>query len=187
MSFSFLFWWWWNHSAIRGCLEYADLLKTVLTLQIMKGDKWMHVLLRLVAFHSAIPWTADCQAPLSMGLPGQECWSGLRFPTPADLPKPGIESTSLVSCVSFTGRWILYHWVTLEAQSESSTGEKKSNKWDYRIVGPAPTLSKDSKPDVLMWNYTLYPMLSVGIKHFSIFESIERRFKERLSQKRLTC
>ena len=31
-------------------------------------------------------WTAACQAPLSMEFSRQECWSGLPFPTPGDLP-----------------------------------------------------------------------------------------------------
>ena len=35
-----------------------------------------------------------CQAPLSMGSPRQEYWSGLPFPSPGDLPDPGIELTS---------------------------------------------------------------------------------------------
>ena len=33
--------------------------------------------------------TVACQAPLSMGFPRQECWSGLPFPSPEDLPAPG--------------------------------------------------------------------------------------------------
>ena len=41
------------------------------------------------------PWTVTHQAPLSMGFSRQEYWSGLPFPTPGDLPKPGIESGSL--------------------------------------------------------------------------------------------
>ena len=41
----------------------------------------------------ATPWTASCQAPLSIGLSGQENWSGLPFPSPGDLPNPGIEPT----------------------------------------------------------------------------------------------
>ena len=40
----------------------------------------------------ATPWTA--QAPLSMGFPRQEYWSGLLFPSPRDLPDPGIKPTS---------------------------------------------------------------------------------------------
>ena len=41
-----------------------------------------------------IPWTIACQAPMSMGFSRQECWSGLPFPPPGDLPAPGIEPTS---------------------------------------------------------------------------------------------
>ena len=42
----------------------------------------------------AIPWTVACQAPLSMGFPRQEYWSGLSFPSPGDLPNSGIEPAS---------------------------------------------------------------------------------------------
>ena len=37
------------------------------------------------------PWTVACQAPLSMEFSRQEYWSGLPFPSPVDLPDPGIE------------------------------------------------------------------------------------------------
>ena len=37
------------------------------------------------------PWTVAYQAALSMGFSRQECWSGLPFPSPGDLPDPGIE------------------------------------------------------------------------------------------------
>ena len=40
------------------------------------------------------PWTAACQAPLSMGFSKQEYWSGLPFPSPRDLPDLGIEPRS---------------------------------------------------------------------------------------------
>ena len=40
------------------------------------------------------PWTATCQAPLSMGFSGQEYWSGLPFPSPGDLSNAGIEPGS---------------------------------------------------------------------------------------------
>jgi len=37
------------------------------------------------------PWTVACQAPPSMGFSRQEYWNGLPFPSPGDLPDPGIE------------------------------------------------------------------------------------------------
>ena len=39
----------------------------------------------------ATPWTVAYQAPLSMGFSRQEYWSGLPFPSPGDLPNPGIK------------------------------------------------------------------------------------------------
>jgi len=42
----------------------------------------------------ATPWAIAHQAPLSMGFPRQEYWSGLSFPSPWDLPDPRIEPTS---------------------------------------------------------------------------------------------
>ena len=39
----------------------------------------------------ATPWTVAYQAPLSMGFSRQEHWSGLPFPSPGDLPDPGIK------------------------------------------------------------------------------------------------
>ena len=42
----------------------------------------------------ATPWTIAYQAPPSMGFSGQEYWSGLPFPSPGDLPDPGIEPRS---------------------------------------------------------------------------------------------
>ena len=41
------------------------------------------------------PWTTAEQSPLSMGFSRQEYWSGLPFPSPGDLPEPGIEPRSL--------------------------------------------------------------------------------------------
>ena len=42
----------------------------------------------------ATPWTVAYQAPPSMGFSRQEYWSGLPFPSPGDLPDPGIEPGS---------------------------------------------------------------------------------------------
>ena len=40
------------------------------------------------------PWTVAHQAPPSMEFSRQEYWSGLPFPSPGDLPNPGIEPRS---------------------------------------------------------------------------------------------
>ena len=48
-------------------------------------------------------WTVAHQASLSLGFPRQEYWSGLPFPTPGDLPDPGIKPTSLESAALAPG------------------------------------------------------------------------------------
>ena len=40
------------------------------------------------------PWTVAYQAPPSMGYSRQEYWGGVPFPSPGDLPDPGIEPGS---------------------------------------------------------------------------------------------
>ena len=55
-----------------------------------------------------IPWTIAHQAPLSMGFPRQEYWSGLPFPSPGDLPDSGIKHTSLASPAR-TDRFLVLH------------------------------------------------------------------------------
>ena len=52
----------------------------------------MKLLSRVQLF--VIPWTVAYQAPLSMEFSRQEYWSGLPFPSPGDLPDPGIEPRS---------------------------------------------------------------------------------------------
>ena len=55
-------------------------------------------------------WTVVHKAPLSIGFPRQEYWSGLPFPSPGDIPDPGIEPQ--VSCIA--GRFFT-DWITREA------------------------------------------------------------------------
>ena len=47
-------------------------------------------------------WTVALQAPLPMGFPRQEHWSGSPFLSPGDLPHPGIEPMSPVLAGGFT-------------------------------------------------------------------------------------
>ena len=42
-------------------------------------------------------WTVACQAPLSMGFPRQEYWSGLPFPSPGVFLFPGMEPSCFES------------------------------------------------------------------------------------------
>ena len=66
----------------------TSILTDVMDLDLEKREKHSNVRL------FATPWTVAYQAPPSMGFSRQECWSGLPFPSPGDLPDPGIESRS---------------------------------------------------------------------------------------------
>ena len=55
----------------------------------------------LMASSSAISWSVARRAPLSTEFPKQECWSGLPFSSPGDLPNPRIESTPPISAGRF--------------------------------------------------------------------------------------
>ena len=72
---------------LNGTLFYLHLI-IIVTSYMYKVKLLSHVRL------FATPWTVACQAPLSMGFSQQECWSGLPFPSPGDLPDPGIEPGS---------------------------------------------------------------------------------------------
>ena len=56
--------------------------------------KWSEVKLLSRVRLFATPWTVAHQAPLSIGFSRQEHWSVLPFPSPGDLPDPGIEPRS---------------------------------------------------------------------------------------------
>ena len=58
----------------------------------MESGKKVELLSRVRLF--ATPWTVAYQAPPSMGVSREEYWSGLPFPSPGDLPYPGMEPRS---------------------------------------------------------------------------------------------
>ena len=58
------------------------------------------------------PWTVVPRAPLSVGFPRHEYWSGLPFSTLGELPDPGVESVSPASLALAGG------FFTTEPQAE---------------------------------------------------------------------
>ena len=77
------------------------------TVPVVFGNQmWLSLLSPIPCMHAKLlqscltlwtPWTIAQQAPHSMELPRQEYWSGLPFPSPGDLPDPGIKPASLMS------------------------------------------------------------------------------------------
>ena len=75
---------WFINSKISGVPEDARNWESFIVVVLSLSRVWLF----------ATPWTAAHQAPLSMGFPRQEYWSGLPFSSLGDLPDPGIEPTS---------------------------------------------------------------------------------------------
>ena len=117
---------------MNGPFSYTFLLKLT--------DLEVHYMVVVVVVRSlscvrlfATPWTVAYQAPLSMGFSRQEYWSGLPFPSPGDLPNPGIEPRS----------------PALEADSLTSEPPGKRNKQSSLESGnflPKHFISKESFP-----------------------------------------
>ena len=81
--------------------QVAQLVKNLPAMQVTWGPAlgWKDPLENGKATYSSIlvlriPWTVAYQPSPSMGFSGQEYWSGLPFPSPGDLPDPGIEPGS---------------------------------------------------------------------------------------------
>ena len=64
---------------------------------------WSEVTLLSHVWLFVTPWTVAYQVPPSIGFSRQKYWSGLPFPSPGELPNPGIEP-GLPHC-----RQMLYH------------------------------------------------------------------------------
>ena len=69
-----------------------------ITLKKMEGTKSHHSNVKVKSLSRVrlcvTLWTVAYQTPPSMGFSRQEYWSGLPFPSPGDLPEPGIETKS---------------------------------------------------------------------------------------------
>ena len=86
------------------------------TLHMRQTSSFLLSLSRVQPF--AIPCTIACQAPQSMGFSRQKYWSGLPFPSPGDLPNPGIKprSPALQEDSSSPGKPSFFLETTLECQ-----------------------------------------------------------------------
>ena len=88
----------------------------------------------------ATPWPVAYQAPPSMGFSRQEYWSGLPFPSPGDLPDPGIkpgppafQADALTSEAPGTNRMELWTWMnstcnTMNDSHQCNTEQKARHK-----------------------------------------------------------
>ena len=81
-------------------LSLYEVLSSSTSVQLIQIHFFMHLFI-LSHFNNvqcfATLWTVAHQVPLSLEFPKQEHWSGLPFPSPENLPDPGIKLASLMS------------------------------------------------------------------------------------------
>ena len=87
--------WYKSYSALENKLENV-LLSGSICVRLLLFVSFLLLLFShyVVSNSFATPWTVAHPAPLSMGFPRQEYWSGLPFPSPGDHPNPGTEPRS---------------------------------------------------------------------------------------------
>ena len=98
-----------------------------------------------------IPCSIAHQIPLSMGFVRQEYWSGLPFPSPGNLPDPGIEPRSL----------------TLRADSLPSEPPLKPTKvkWALRVEHSSNRFSVFMKQNIREFSLCLCVFYSLSLPH----------------------
>ena len=135
---------------------------------------------------SATPWIVTCQAPLSMEFSRQEYWSGLPFPSPGDLPDPGV-NPGLPHCMYIAGFWS-------EPPGKPSVAKNLPVMQETRVwsLGQEDPLEKRKAihPNIFAWEtlWTEEPGggQSLGLprvrcdlatkQHFSIYERLSKFF-----------
>ena len=75
-------------------IHYLEGNQGILSLPALNSSESESEVLSCVQLFAA-PWAVAHQAPPSMEFSRQEYWNGLPFPTPGDLPDPGIKPMSL--------------------------------------------------------------------------------------------
>ena len=95
-------------------------------------------------------WTVAHQAPLSMEVSRQEYWSGLPFPSPGDLPDPGIKPASLMS-PALAG--IFFTTSTTREALSQKLSPCKSHLWHFLPVTLAfsPSCHKQNERQPMDW------------------------------------
>ena len=90
----------WVYCIGRKILYHCATGKPISSIHVWSEVKWSEVKSLSHVRLFVTPWTVAYQAPLSLGFFRQEYWNGLPFPSPGDLPAPGIKLAPLASPAS---------------------------------------------------------------------------------------
>ena len=97
--------------------------------------------------------TVACQAPLSVGLPRQEYWSGFPFPPLKDLSDPGFELASLMSS-GLGGRFFTTSTTSQICISKKFTGNADVSGPEAKVQEPMAKseIEKKTQSDSTYYN-----------------------------------
>ena len=118
-----------------------------------------------------------CQAFLSARFSRQEYQNGLPFPSPGDLPDPGIEPASHVSCI---GRRVLYHYCKfLNYLLKATCLSAKTHRLSHRTSDSEPMLCNILQ---IIWNKELNQQINklVNKNKFKNYYLISLKSKKQL-------
>ena len=107
------------------------------------------------------PWTVAHQGPLSLGLPRQEYWSGLPWPSPGRLPHPGIKPASHASVLASGFFTTSTTWEPNQTKVIKSNQNLTNQKVTFKVNGKRPQMWPPSptRPVTLVRSalYTEFP------------------------------
>ena len=117
-------------------------------------------------------WTVACQAPLSTGFPMQDYWRELPFPSPGDLPDPGIEP--VCSAWQVDSLSLNHHRspiLGLLPFSHSVTSNSlQPHGWEHARP-PCPSPSPRACSNSCLLSRQCYPTISSSVDLFSYLQS----------------
>ena len=123
---------------------------------MLKYFVWSSLLFVLSLIHVwlfATPYTGACQAPLSMGFSRQECWNGLPFPPPGDLPNPKMKPAS----PALAGRFFTLGHLKIYFSPSCKNHSKRTYSKILKI----------KKVNILTMNFSFFP--SLFLLHIVLF------------------
>ena len=129
--------WWWRLYSNMNVLNTTKLCSLKCLKQSMSWYVWSEVKLLSCVRLFATRWTVAYQASPSMEFSRQEYWNGLPFPSPGDLPNPGIEPRSptlqadTLPSESPGKPWYVYFTTIKKDWKIKSTG--KEVPWDLSL------------------------------------------------------
>ena len=118
---------------------------------------------------SGAPWTVTCQDPSSWNFPGKNTGAGCYF-----LPQGIFQSKGLNLSLRI-GRWVLYHWITREAQSN----EDKYLIWPSKsTLGSFPKRNENMLTQWAALKYSTRVFLIAKLRNNPVIQQLVYRWKK---------